>query len=146
MFGLSWGEIGLIMAVALIAIGPKDLPVAIRTVTGLIKKARGMAAEFQGHVDEMMREANLSDVKGEIDKLRRFDFRAAAEKNLDPDGTLRAAVKDVNDSVTQVETPYKPPSPVEEPPPDAPAVIPPDAARRAPVPAFIPPGTRRWGF
>ncbi len=134
------------MAVALIAIGPKDLPVAIRTVTGLIKKARGMAAEFQGHVDEMMREANLSDVKGEIDKLRRFDFRSAAETTLDPDGKLRATVKDVNDGVAAAATPYKPPAPVEEPPPDAPAVIPPDAARKAPVPAFIPPGTRRWGF
>ncbi|MDE2239803.1 MAG: twin-arginine translocase subunit TatB [Rhodospirillales bacterium] len=144
MFGLSWGEIGLIMAVALIAIGPKDLPVAIRTVTGLIKKARGMAAEFQGHIDEMMREANLSDVKGEIDKLRRFDFRTAAEDTIDPDGSLRANVRDVNESMAA--TPYKPPAPVEELPPDAPAVIPPEAARKAPVPAFIPPGTRRWGF
>ncbi len=143
MFGLSWGEIGLIMAVALIAIGPKDLPVAIRTVTGLIKKARGMAAEFQGHVDEMMREANLSDVKTEIDKLRRFDFRAAAETALDPDGGLRATAKGVTDSLA---TPYTPPAPVEEAPPDAPAIIPPEAARKPPVPAMIPPGTRRWGF
>lgn len=144
MFGFSWGEIGLIMAVALIAIGPKDLPVAIRTVTGLIKKVRGMAAEFQGHVDEMMREANLGDVKSEINKLRRFDFRAAAETTIDPDGTLRASVRDVNDSVAT--TPYKPPLLVEEDPPEAPAMIPPDMARKAPVPAFIPPGTRRWGF
>ncbi len=136
------------MAVALIAIGPKDLPVAIRTVTGLIKKARGMASEFQGHIDEMMREANLSDVKGEIDKLRRFDFRSAAENTLDPDGKLRETVKEVNDGVgsSAAATPYKPPTPVEEEPPDAPSVIPPDAARKAPVPAFIPPGTRRWGF
>ena len=132
------------MAVALIAIGPKDLPVAIRTVTGLIKKARGMAAEFQGHVDEMMREANLSDVKSEIDKLRRFDFRTAAEKALDPDGIMRGTVRDVTQGVSA--SPYKPPVVVEESPPDAPAVIPPDAARKAPVPAFIPPGTRRWGF
>src|ERR1700733_12422752 len=92
MFGFSWAEIGLIMAVALIAIGPKDLPVAIRTVTAMMKKARGMAAEFQGHVDEMMRDANLSDVKQEIDKLRRFDFKSAAEKAIDPDGTLRDSV------------------------------------------------------
>lgn len=153
MFGLSWGEIGLIMAVALIAIGPKDLPVAIRTVTGLIKKARGMASEFQGHVDEMMREANLSDVKGEIDKLRRFDFRGAAENTLDPDGKLRSTAKSVNDSVSAsgsaeaaTVSAYKPPAPVEEEPPDAPAVIPPEAARKGNVPAFIPPGTRRWGF
>jgi sec-independent protein translocase protein TatB len=146
MFGFSWGEIGLIMAVALIAIGPKDLPVAIRTVTGLIKKARGMAAEFQGHIDEMMREANLSDVKGEIDKLRRFDFRAAAEETIDPDGSLRASVQEVNDGVSATAASYTPPAAVEEEPPNAPAMIPPDTVRKAPVPAFIPPGTRRWGF
>jgi sec-independent protein translocase protein TatB len=148
MFGFSWAEIALIMAVALIAIGPKDLPVAIRTVTGMMKKARGMAAEFQGHVDEMMREANLSDVKTEINKLRRFDFKSAAEQTIDPDGSLRNAVAvPVADTKAALTAPvYKPPAPVEEAPPDAPAFIPPDAARKAPVPDFIPPGTRRWGF
>jgi sec-independent protein translocase protein TatB len=84
MFGFSWAEIGLIMAVALIAIGPKDLPIAIRTVTSMMKKARGMAAEFQGHVDEMMREANLADVKTEINKIRKFDFKSAVEKHSSP--------------------------------------------------------------
>jgi sec-independent protein translocase protein TatB len=136
MFGFSWAEIGLIMAVALIAIGPKDLPVAIRTVTSLMKKARGMAAEFQGHIDEMMREANLSDVKTEINKLRKFDFKGAAEQVIDPDGSLREAVAPA----------YAPPAPVVEETPDSPAFIPPDAARKKPVPAFIPPGTKRWGF
>ena len=143
MFGFSWGEIAIIMAVALIAIGPKDLPVAIRTVTGLIKKARGMASEFQGHVDEMMREANLSDVKGELEKIRRFDFKSTAAAAMDPDGSLRAAVDEVASAATPA---YKPPAPVVEDPPDAPAFIPPEAARKAPMPAMIPPGTKRWGF
>jgi len=154
MFGFSWAEIGLILAVALIAIGPKDLPVAIRTVTTMMKKARGMAAEFQGHVDEMMREANLSDVKTEINKLRRFDFKGAAERTIDPDGTLRDAVASTTGAAASVMKPfdasaipaYVPPAPVVEDTPDAPAFIPPDAARRKPVPAFIPPGTRRWGY
>jgi sec-independent protein translocase protein TatB len=157
MFGFSWGEIGLIMAVALIAIGPKDLPVAIRTVTSLLKKARGMASEFQGHVDEMMREANLSDVKTEINKLRQFDFKGAAEQMVDPDGSLRETVKTAMDvpgmdptgvaGTLAPGTPaYVPPAPVVEELPDAPAFIPPDAARKKPVPAFIPPGTKRWGF
>jgi sec-independent protein translocase protein TatB len=107
-----------------------------------------MAAEFQGHVDEMMREANLSDVKTEINKLRRFDFKSAAEQTIDPDGSLRNAVAvPVADTKAALTAPvYKPPAPVEEAPPDAPAFIPPDAARKAPVPDFIPPGTRRWGF
>ncbi|WP_298285302.1 Sec-independent protein translocase protein TatB [Acidocella sp.] len=151
MFGFSWGEIGLILAVALIAIGPKDLPVAIRTVTAFIKKARGMAAEFQGHVDDMMREANLSDVKGEINKLRRFDFKTAAMETIDPNGNVREAVNEAKTAVegaaaTVASPAYVPPAPVVEEPPDAPSVIPPDAARKSPTPAFIPPGTRRWGY
>ncbi len=149
MFGFSWAEIGLIMAVALIAIGPKDLPVAIRTVTGMMKKARGMAAEFQTHVDEMMREANLSDVKTEINKLRRFDFKGAAERQIDPDGSLRAAMAEPH-AMTGAEqvTPSFPAAvvAVDEAAPDAPAFIPPDAARKQPVPDFIPPGIKRWGY
>ena len=59
MFDFAWSEIALIGVVALIAIGPKDMPVAIRAVTDMIKKARRMAGEFQTHVDEMVREADL---------------------------------------------------------------------------------------
>jgi len=139
--------------------------VAIRTVTGMLKKARGMAAEFQGHVDEMMREANLSDVKTEINKLRRFDFAGAAEQMVDPDGSLRETMKTAMDVPGEVAaevtgaaalvsanlppTPAFVPAPVvavEEVLPEAPAFIPPDAALKKPVPAFIPPGTKRWGF
>jgi sec-independent protein translocase protein TatB len=151
MFGFSWAEIGLIMAVALIAIGPKDLPVAIRTVTKMMKKARGMAAEFQGHVDEMMREANLADVKTEIGKLRRFDFKTEAEKFVDPDGALKSAFspQSFGENAMQpvANTIYAAPvAEVVEEGPYAPAFIPPEAARKAAVPAFIPPGTRRWGY
>lgn len=122
-------------------IGPKDMPVAIRTVTAMMKKARGMASEFQSHVDEMMREANLSDVKTEINKLRKFDFKGAVEKQVDPDGTLRNAM-----SSPAAAPAYVPPAEVVEETPEAPAFVPPDAARKKPVPDFIPPGSRRWGF
>ncbi len=151
MFGFSWGEIGLIMAVALVAIGPKDLPVAIRTVTSMLKKARGMAAEFQGHVDEMMREANLSDVKTEINKMRQFDFKGAAEKMVDPDGALRESVADplattpVMTRTSMIRNASAPVVPVEEELPDSPEFIPPAIGRRQPLPAFLPPGIKRWG-
>jgi len=72
MFDFAWSEIMLIGAVALIAIGPKDMPAAIRTVTGMIKKARRMASEFQTHVDDMVREAELGDVKQAFNDLRRM--------------------------------------------------------------------------
>ncbi len=150
MFGFSWAEIGLIMAVALIAIGPKDLPVAIRTVTAMMRKARGMAAEFQGHVDEMMREANLSEVKTELNKIRKFDFKGAVEKQIDPDGSLKAALPGEEyfppELGTFTERFGRIAEPVMQDLPDSPAFIPPDDARKKPVPAFIPPGTKRWGF
>lgn len=89
MFDFAWSEIGLIAAVALILIGPKDMPVAIRTITDMIKKARRMASEFQGHVDEMMREANLGDVRDQISSIRNFDIRGELERHIDPDRSLR---------------------------------------------------------
>jgi sec-independent protein translocase protein TatB len=90
MFDFAWSEIALIAAVALIAIGPKDMPAAIRAISGMVKKARRMAAEFQTHVDEMLREADLKDVKNSINEIRNFDIRGAVAKAVDPDGGLRS--------------------------------------------------------
>lgn len=89
MFNFSWSEIALIVAVALIAIGPKDLPVALRTMAQMMKKARGMASEFQGHVNELMREADLEDVKKQFDEIRHFDFKGEVERAIDPDHSIR---------------------------------------------------------
>src|ERR1700676_1619216 len=60
MFDFAWSEIALIAGVALVVIGPKDLPVAIRAISGFIKKARRMAGEFQTHVDEMVSDPDRS--------------------------------------------------------------------------------------
>ena len=68
MFDFAWSEIAMIAAVALVVIGPKDLPVALRAISGFIKKARRMAGEFQTHVDEMMRDADLKDVKDSLNR------------------------------------------------------------------------------
>jgi sec-independent protein translocase protein TatB len=89
MFNFSWSEIALIVVVALIAIGPKDLPTALKTVAQLVKKTRGMAAEFQTHVNELMREADLEDVRKHIDEIRNFDIKGTVEKAIDPDQSIR---------------------------------------------------------
>ena len=94
MFDFAWSEIALIGAVALIAIGPKDMPAAIRTVTSMIKKARRMASEFQTHVDEMVREAELGDVKKAFNDIRNFDISGAMERTVDPDRSLRKTFED----------------------------------------------------
>src|SRR5262249_41833784 len=91
MFDFAWSELALIAVVALIAIGPKDMPVAIRTVPGWIKKARRMAVEFQTHVDEMVREADLSEIRSSINEIRNFDIRGEIERTVDADGSIRAS-------------------------------------------------------
>jgi sec-independent protein translocase protein TatB len=94
MFDFAWSEIVLIGAVALIAIGPKDMPAAIRTVSSMVKKARRMAAEFQTHVDEMVREADLGDVKKVFNDIRNIDLSSAIEKHVDPDRSIRNTFAD----------------------------------------------------
>lgn len=147
MFDFAWSEIAIIGVVALIAIGPKDMPVAIRAVTNAVKKARKMASEFQTHVDEMVREANLDDVKNQINEIRNFDLKDTIEKAVDPDGTLREAFNDPLNGAfgTSGETAAAPaPAARWEPPaPPPPAFIPPGIAEPPPPPAFIPPDAVR---
>jgi sec-independent protein translocase protein TatB len=89
MFDFAWSEIALIGVVALIAIGPKDMPVAIRTAAKALKKARAMAAEFQTHIDEMVRDAELGDVKNQLNSLRNMNVSRVLDRTIDRDGTLR---------------------------------------------------------
>ena len=91
MFDFAWSEIALIGVVALVLIGPKDMPVAIKAITGMVKKARRMAAEFQTHVDDMMKEADLHEVREGIRQIRSMDLRNTIVRAVDTDGTIRQA-------------------------------------------------------
>ncbi len=116
MFDFAWTEIALIGVVALIAIGPKDMPVALKTVAELIKKARRMAGEFQSHVDEMVKDTELADVRNQISQLRNFDLRGEIKRAIDPDGSLHA---------TLAEDPFRdnPGNPLTDPAPGSEAVV-----------------------
>ena len=136
MFDFAWSEIALIAGVALVVIGPKDLPIALRAISGFVKKARRMAGEFQTHVDEMMRDADLKDVKDTFNEIRNFDFRSTVEKTIDPDHTLRDtfSTNPLDLAATPPETSVAAPD-VEEP-----EVQPePPPRMRAAAPPFVPP-------
>ena len=94
MFDLAWSEIALIGVVALIAIGPKDMPVAIKAVAEMVKKARRMASEFQTHVDEMVREANLHEVRDQFNDIRSMDIKGKIMSAVDGDGSIRRTMSD----------------------------------------------------
>jgi sec-independent protein translocase protein TatB len=81
MFDISWGKLVIIGVVALLVIGPKELPAVLRTLGQYMAKIRRMAAEFQGQFQEAMREAEMADLK------KQFDETASAFTSaIDPSG------------------------------------------------------------
>ena len=149
MFDFAWSEIALIAGVALVLIGPKDLPIAVKALTGMVKKARRMASEFQTHVDEMVREADLGDVRDQFREMRRMDIRGTIARAVDSDGSIRKSFQDpLRDPPPVVTTPVEalPEHTIAAPEEGtlaAPAFIPPEAkpavAAIPAAPAFIPP-------
>jgi sec-independent protein translocase protein TatB len=89
-FGIGYTEIFVIAMVAIIVIGPKDLPRVLRAAGKTISKMRGMAREFQGHLDTAMREAGLEDVKKEIQGLKSM-ASVDTTPSIKPDATAAAA-------------------------------------------------------
>lgn len=88
MFDIGWQELVVIGVVALIVIGPKDMPTAIRAVSRWAAKARALAREFQQGIDEVVREAELQDVKKQIEEVRTLDLESAIAKTVDPTGEV----------------------------------------------------------
>jgi sec-independent protein translocase protein TatB len=70
MFDISWSEFLLIGVVALIVIGPKELPAVMRTLGHWTRKVRSMASEFQSQFQEAMREAEMADLKKDVEDLK----------------------------------------------------------------------------
>ena len=97
MFDISWTEFVLIGVVALIVIGPKELPAVLRTLGQYTRKIRSMAADFQNQFQEAMREAEMADLKQQVDDIAR------EVKNYDPLKDVRADVeaagKDIQSSL-----------------------------------------------
>jgi sec-independent protein translocase protein TatB len=90
MFDIGWSELLLIAVVALIAIGPKELPGALRTFGQWMGKVRRMAGEFQNQFHEAMREAELADLKKEVDEM---SAKAAGYADFDPIGDVRRDIE-----------------------------------------------------
>ena len=85
----------VIALLALIVIGPKDLPRAMRSVSHYVRKARGIMREFQSGVDEMIREADLEDARKAIDKGRSFDPKKIITDTIDPTGEIEDEARDI---------------------------------------------------
>lgn len=99
MFDLGWQEFLLVAIIAVIVVGPKDLPRVVRSVSQFVRKARSMAREFQSSLEEVAREAELDDVRKEVQSISKDGIGKSLEKQFDPDGSLREGVDDARKSV-----------------------------------------------
>src|ERR1700741_2033557 len=93
MFDIGWSELVVIAVVALIAIGPKELPGVLRMVGQWMGKARKMASEFQGQFQEAMREAEMADLKKSFDEVKE------AATGFTSGNLMTSLEKDVNNAL-----------------------------------------------
>ena len=96
MFEIGWGELLIIGIVALIAIGPKELPGVLRTLGQWMSKLRRMASEFQSQFHEAMREAELADLKKQVDDMT---SQAQSYANFDPVGEVRRELESTQQQI-----------------------------------------------
>ena len=120
MFDIGWSELVVIAVVALIAIGPKELPGVLRMVGQWMGKARRMASEFQGQFQEAMREAEMADLKKTFDEVK------DAATGLGTENIMTSLQKDVGDAlkIDQLDKPaIEPPVTPTTPEPPTPATF-----------------------
>lgn len=100
MLDIGWVELSIIALITILVVGPKEIPRVLRTVTQVMRKVRSMASEFQSGIDDLAREAELDDLKKDIEKTASKDFASELENTIDPTG-------EVKESVSGIETTLK---------------------------------------
>jgi sec-independent protein translocase protein TatB len=148
MFDVGWSELLVIGVVALIAIGPKELPGVLRSVGQWVTKIRSMAAEFQGQFQEALREAEVADLKKQVDDITGnlntpFDPTQTIDSNWTPDKPAETTVATAPPAGDDSAAPATAAEPAAEPPvsavePPVPAVDPPVPAAATPEPEVAP--------
>lgn len=138
MFDFAWSELAVIAVVALVVIGPKDLPRVMRTVGIWMGKARTIAREFQSSLDQMMREAELDEMRKQVEQATNVNLAHEIERTIDPGGELQKSLDEPALSPPAAPPPEASAAAEPEPAPSDAAPAQPDAAPDAaaqPVPA-----------
>jgi sec-independent protein translocase protein TatB len=112
-FDIGWSEFMVIGIVALIVIGPKDLPAALRVAGYWVRKARTLSREFHSSVEQMMREVELHEVQQELKKATDINLDHEFQKIIDPvnDPAVATAPPAVPDYLDTTPAPVIPEEP-----------------------------------
>lgn len=95
MFDIGWTEMAIIALIALVVIGPKDLPGAMRTVGHWVRKIRTVARDFQSGLDDMIRESELSEARKSIEGASNLNPKKILEDTIDPTGEVSKEARDL---------------------------------------------------
>jgi len=93
MFDLAWSELFVIGLVAVLVLGPKELPQAMRTFAKAIRKIRSLGAEFQGHFNDMLREAELEELRKQVKQFSQTSLTEHVANYVDPKGEVAKEVE-----------------------------------------------------
>ncbi|MEM6491441.1 MAG: Sec-independent protein translocase protein TatB [Pseudomonadota bacterium] len=147
MFDIGWSEMMVVALLALIVIGPKDLPGALRRVGQWTRKARGLAREFQGHFDDLAREADLEDARKAVNQAQSFNLEKEVENAIDPDKSIADEARDLGREMRTETTASAPQAVAADPAKDSAseAEAPPPPAVESPPPEPAPVKRRRGG-
>ena len=104
MLDIGWSELAVVAVLALVIIGPKDLPGVMRTVGHWMRKARSVSREFQSSVDEMIREADLEDARKAISDTKNMNIGQTIEDTLDPDGEVKQTARSLDSEARREPT------------------------------------------
>lgn len=121
MFDIGWSELLVIVIVAVVVVGPKDLPRLMRTVGQWAGRARAMADQFRRSFDDMARQSELDDLRREVQRLKTTpmtdaDYKALgfSDEDLPPPPQLNPTIEDVGAAPPKIDTPDTPPEPAPE--------------------------------
>jgi sec-independent protein translocase protein TatB len=118
MFDIGWSEMLVIALVALVVLGPKELPGALKTFAYWMKQARKLAREFQSGIDDIVREAELDEAKKAIQSATSMNIGREIEKTVDPTGEIKKAMEEDKPAAS---APALSPAPAVAPTPSVPA-------------------------
>ena len=129
----------MIAVISVLVLGPKQLPDTMRTMAKIVRRVRSLGAEFQGHMNDMLRQAELDELRDQVQKISTTNVTAEVTKLVDPGGELGAALR--GESAPPLDAAEVAPaetSALPEPPADPPPAAPPPAAPPAEPPAIEP--------
>ena len=106
MFDIGWQELFLIAVVTILVVGPRELPRVLRTVVAALRKVRGLANDFQRGMDELAREADLDDIRKDLEKSADLDLESKLKDEIDPTGEITNSMRQLENDMesTGVET------------------------------------------